>query len=367
MARFNSRSAALWALAVALGPIGSAVAQEACSTYVVQDGDTLGSISLAAYGKLDYQLIFNANADVLREDGGSLAAGTELKIPCEDGRLTKAATIAPIETVDPAAPATGGSSGKYLRPIRIATGGDWYPFADEGLSGGGFLIRLVSTAYIRSGTEYPFKIDWVDDWDSHLTTLLPNGAFDLSVAWYQPDCSNLDQVSEFTRNLCLNYLFSDSLYDAVFGFFAQKDNPYAEAKSFADLKGARICRPEGYSFHDLDAQGLMEPVITLSVPPLTTDCFKGLVDGTYDIATIESQAAQVVIQELKIGDQVIENPRITSIQAIAAMAWKANPRALEYLTYLNRGLAMMRDSGEWNDIVSSSLQEANEKLAAGTE
>ena len=49
------------------------------------------------------------------------------------------------------------------------------------------------------------------------------------------------------------------------------------------------------------------------------------------------------------------------------MAWKANPRALEYLTYLNRGLATMRDSGEWNDIVSSSLLEANEKLAAGSE
>ena len=111
----------------------------------------------------------------------------------------------------------------------------------------------------------------------------------------------------------------------------------------------------------------MEPVITLSIPALSGDCFQGLVDGTYDVASIESQAAQVVIQELGIGDQVVENPRITSIQAIAAMAWKANPRALEYLTYLNRGLAVMRDSGEWNDIVSSSLQEANEKLAAGTE
>lgn len=367
MARFVMRSAALRVLAVAMCPIGSVSAQEACSTYVVQDGDTLGSISLAAYGQLDYQLIFNANADVLRDGGASVAAGTELKIPCADGRLTKEAAIAPIVEATATAPAAGTSSGKYLPAIRIATGGDWYPFADEGLSGGGFLIRLTSTAFIRSGTEYPFKIDWVDDWDSHLTTLLPADAFDLSVAWYQPDCTNLDQVSEFTRNLCLNYLFSDSLYDAVFGFFAQKDNPYAEAKTFADLKGARICRPEGYSYHDLDAEGLMEPVITLSIPALSGDCFQGLVDGTYDVASIESQAAQVVIQELGIGDQVVENPRITSIQAIAAMAWKANPRALEYLTYLNRGLAVMRDSGEWNDIVSSSLQEANEKLAAGTE
>lgn len=368
MVQLNVRRAAFWALAFALTTGGNAFAQEACSTYIVEDGDTLGSISLAAYGKLDYQLIFNANAEALR-NGVELQAGTELKVPCEDGRLTRATAIAPIEDVQPAAPAAGTGTdsgrGKYFPTIRIATGGDWYPFADEGLSGGGFLIRLVSTGYVRSGVENPIKIDWVDDWDSHLTTLLPTNSFDLSVAWYQPDCDNLDQVSELTRDMCLNYLFSDSLYDAVFGFFAQKDNAYAHAKTFADLKGARICRPEGYSYHDLDAEGLMEPVITLAIPPFTAECFEGLVDGTYDIASIESQAAQVVIQELGIADQVVENPRITSIQAIAVMAWKANPRALEYLTYLNRGLAAMRDSGEWNDIISSSLQEANEKLASG--
>lgn len=367
MALMDLAKAVLAGTALALGATCFAQAQEACATYVVKDGDTLGSISMAAYGRLDYQLIFNANADALRSGGRTVEPGTQLNIPCEDGRLTKTAAIAPIEPVVPTTESSGETSGKYLPAIRIATGGDWYPFADEGLSGGGFLIRLTSTAFVRSGTEYPFKIDWVDDWDSHLTTLLPADAFDLSVAWYQPDCNNIDQVSEFTRNLCLNYLFSDSLYDAVFGFFAKNDNPYADAKTFADLKGARICRPEGYSYHDLDAEGLMEPVITLAIPPMVGDCFEGLVDGTYDIATIESQAAQVVIQELGIADQVVENPRITSIQAIAAMAWKANPRALEYLTYLNRGLAQMRDSGEWNDIVSSSLKEANEKLASGSE
>lgn len=108
----------------------------------------------------------------------------------------------------------------------------------------------------------------------------------------------------------------------------------------------------------------MEPVVTLSIPPVTADCFQGLVDGTYDIATVESQLGAVVIQELGIADKVVENARLTSIQSIAAMGWKSNPRALEFMTYLNRGIAEMRDTGEWNDIIASSLKEANEKLAA---
>lgn len=340
---------------------GFAAAQEACTTYVVQDGDTLGSISQAAYGKLDYQLLFNANADVLRSSAAGLVAGTELRIPCADGRLTETEVIA--EPVAPeAAPAASG--GGYKPTVRFVTGGDWYPFADEGLTGGGFLIRLVSTAMQRANNSNPYTVNWVDDWGSHETVLLPTGAFDISVAWYQPDCSNLDQVSEMTQNQCLNYIFSDSLYDAVFSFVAAKGGAYENAQTFADLKGARICRPEGYSFHDLDAEGLIEPVVTLSIPPIVADCFDGLVDGSYDIVSVEAQLAAVSIGELGIADQVVENPRITSIQAIAAMAWKANPRALEFMTYLNRGLAEMRDSGEWNDIVASSLKEANDKLAA---
>lgn len=361
--RLKSRVCAL-VLLVPLGFGTAARAQEACTSYVVQDGDTLGEISMTAYGRLDYQTLFNANSEALRGNA-TLVAGSELRIPCEDGRLTAAEVIAPIEEVAAAAPAADASEGGYRPKIRFATGGDWYPFADEGLTGGGFLIRLVSTAMNRAGNDHPFTIDWVDDWDSHLTTLLPNDAFDISIAWYQIDCTALDQVSEMTRDLCLNYIFSESLYDAVFGFFAQKDSPYAGAKTFADLKGARFCRPEGYSFQDLDAEGLMEPEITLSVPPLSNICFEGLVDGTYDVASIESQAAAVVIQELGLGEQIVENPRLTSIQAIAAMGYKSNPRALEYMTYLNRGIAEMRDTGEWNTIVSSSLKEASDKLAAG--
>ena len=340
-----------------------AAAQEACGTYRVKEGDTLGAISMAAYGHLDYQTLFNANVEALRGGPGALAVGTELVIPCADGRRSAEEAVAAIETDAPATSTATGQGG-YRNRIKFVTGGDWYPFADEGLSGGGFLIRLVTMAMTRADEEQPFSIDWVDDWDSHLKTLLPTGAFDVSIAWYQPDCGSLDTVSEMTQDLCLNYEFSDSLYDAVFGFFAKKGGKYEAAKTFADLKGAHICRPEGYSFHDLDAEGLMAPAVTITVPATLADCFKGVADGTYDIATVESQAAYPVIKELGVEGEVVENARITSIQSIAAMAWKANPRAREYLTYLNRGLAEMRDSGEWYDIISSSLKEANDKLAA---
>ncbi|MGB7261338.1 MAG: transporter substrate-binding domain-containing protein [Albidovulum sp.] len=351
---------------IAVTLIGSsASAQQECSTYTVQKGDTLGSISKAAFGFLDYQTLFNVNIDAIGDNPNQLEPGITLIIPCKDGRKTADVVLAPID----ASEGSSGSDatidiGEYKPKIKFLTGGDWYPFADEGLSGGGFLIRLTSNAMRRAAPDRSFSIDWVDDWDSHLSTLLPFNAFDISVAWYAPDCSDLSNVSDLTREFCEEFDFSDPLYDAVFGFFAAKDNPYADAKTFSELAGARICRPEGYSLHDLDAEGLIEPVITVSIPAAIPDCFEGLLNGTYDIATVESQATVSVIKDLGIADQVVENTYITSIQSIAAMSHKSNKFGKDYLAMMNSGLLEMRESGEWYDVIATSLKEANDKLNA---
>ncbi len=107
----------------------------------------------------------------------------------------------------------------------------------------------------------------------------------------------------------------------------------------------------------------MEPAITLSVPEWAEDCFQGLVDGTYDVATIESQLSNITIEDMGLADQIVENPRLSSIQSAAVMAWKDNPKARAYLDIINRGLAEMRQSGEWNSIVSGSLKEAFDQSA----
>lgn len=343
---------------------GAASAQQACSTYVVQEGDTIGNIAIKAYGTLDYQIVFNANRDKIGNDISGLKPGTELVLPCADGRLTADAAAPDVEkSTQASASLSTNEIDDYKPKVKFVTGGDWYPFADEGLTGGGFLVRLVETAMHRAGNNRDYLVGWVDDWDSHMTVLLPFNAYDLSIAWYVPDCTKTDSMSEMTHDFCDNFVFSKPLYDAVFGFFTRADSPYAGAKTLPDFAGARICRSEGYSMHDLDEAGLIEPAVTISIPPLIGDCAEGVMQGLYDVMSVESQAMVSVRKELGLGDEFVESPFVTSIQAISAMGSKSNPRALEFIEELNAGLDEMRESGEWYDIVASSLKEANEKLA----
>ena len=84
-----------------------ASAQEACTTYTVKDGDTLGSIAQAAYGSYNYQMIFNANREAIADNPSSLPVGLQLVLPCEDGRLTAETKLnAVIETEEPASMAS---------------------------------------------------------------------------------------------------------------------------------------------------------------------------------------------------------------------------------------------------------------------
>jgi len=83
----------LMAMGVALASVVGIVAEEAraqqaripCGDfYEVRGGDTLREIALAAYGVGSYQLIYNANQDIMRSPS-LLLVGQELFIPCLDG------------------------------------------------------------------------------------------------------------------------------------------------------------------------------------------------------------------------------------------------------------------------------------------
>jgi LysM repeat protein len=68
-------------LSAALLGAGPAEAQQQCESYRVQPGDTLGGIANRAQVRGGFQILFNANTNVL-SDPNRLQAGQALQIPC---------------------------------------------------------------------------------------------------------------------------------------------------------------------------------------------------------------------------------------------------------------------------------------------
>jgi len=352
------RSTALSALLVAFPAIASA--QEACTTYTVKAGDTLGSIAQAAFGSYDYQMIFNANRDALAANPNNLPAGLQLILPCEDGRLTPDSELsAIIEQESERQAASRTTNNTYEPPLKFVSSNDWMPFADESLTGGGIFVRMAATAMQRGGNDRGYNVNYVDDWMSHIEVLLPTGAFDVSIAWESPDCTKLDLLGEFSVRMCTEFDFSLPIYETAYAFNTLVDSKYAGAREFADYAGAKVCRPEAWPISDLEVQGLVEPVVTYVHPKSPLECAEMLINGEVDLYSIEAETAASNFTELDANDRVAPNPALATFITYHFLTSKSNPRGRVYIAMLNRGITEMRESGEWYDIVATGLAEYN--------
>ena len=340
-------------------------AQEACSSYTVKTGDSLGSIAEIAYGSYDYQIIFNANRETIGGNPNTLEEGTTLQIPCADGRLSVESSSEDVIAQEEAKQAANvKTTNVYAPPIRLVSGNGWAPFTTEDLSGGGMVVRLATTALNRGGNSREYSVSFVDDWGSHLTTLLPLNAFDVSIAWYIPDCTKLELLSEGMAKRCTDLDHSLPIYESVVGYYTLADSEYANAREFSDFTGARFCRPEGWYTHDLEEEGLVPPAIEFVNPSQPIDCGEALLNGTADIVGMEIESMADVISELKVSSEVVQNPYLTKLLTLTFVTHKTNPRGRVYISMLNKGLTEMRESGEWYAIIASSLAEHNESLLA---
>jgi phage tail protein X len=346
------------ALAFAL-PL-AAQAQEACTTYTVKDGDTLGSIAQAAYGSYNYQMIFNANREAIASNPSDLPVGLQLVLPCADGRLSADAELSSVITSETARQAeTSDPNRPYAPPIKLVTGNDWKPFTDESLPGGGIYVQMTVTALNRAGNSSKHTISFVDDWDAHIQALLPSNAFDMSIAWSKPDCSRMDMLGAFAVKMCTEFDFSLPLYEVAYSYNTLTDSPYSGARTFSDYVGARICRPEGWPISDLEVEGLAEPAVTFVRPKAPMDCAEMLLAGEVDLYSLEIETTTANFEALKATDKVELNPALATFNTHHLVIAKSNPHAAEYIDIVNRGLQEMRESGEWYDIVATGLSAYN--------
>ncbi len=367
MFEFNLKKVVMSAGAVTALSAGAAAAQEACTNYTVQDGDTMATIAIAAYGSSNYQPIFNANRNEIINPN-SLEPGLVLALPCEDGSLPNGRSAQEIIAAEEERAASVKRSNVYAPPIKLVAGNGWEPFTTESLTGGGAMTRLATTSLQRAGNQRDFSVSFVDDWSSHLETLLPLGAFDISIAWTVPDCTNRTyKWSEETEARCTQFVASVPIYDVVGGFFTLPESEYVNATSFADFEGATICRMAGWSMVVLEEVGLNRENTTVIQPNTARECLDAVLTGTADVAAFEVELFAATKNDMGLTSaDVIENPYVSTLSSMSFLAHRTNPFAREYIAMMNKGLNEMRESGEWYAIISDTLREQNEKLNAAS-
>ncbi|WP_424179642.1 LysM peptidoglycan-binding domain-containing protein [Yoonia sp. TsM2_T14_4] len=347
---FKTASALAMALAISaglvLGGSHAAQAQDLCSRYTIVRGDTLSKIAKATGVQGGFQVLFNANAHVLRSPN-LVETGQVITIPCADGSLPSAAPAAN----QAAAPAPVTAD----RPLRIVTASGYAPFTDKDLPGGGLFTQLVLRALELGNPAQEVNFFFVNDWNAQLDSLLPSGAVDMAFPWFKPDCDRVEILSPPNAYRCTDFNHSDPFYDALVGYYTLAGSPYDSATDHADLLGARICRPDAWFTFDMEAEGLTEPEITMTrVSQL--ECWRLLEAGAVDVVSYDALPAEDDMRSLAMADRVVSLDALTTTATLHVFVAKTNPEANAALPAMNAGLEQLRLTGEWFSIVRAGIQ-----------
>ncbi len=333
------------------------------SVYTMESGDTLYDVAKWAYGDpLMYREIYGANRDLLRDEK-TVEIGDKILIPClEDAQAeTPGDALALVLVTEDeerlAAPVVSIADDMTTpqradRRIRFLTGSDFAPFADKNSIAGGMITDLVTRAVSAAASEQDFRVNFINDWSTHLDVLLRDGAFDVGFPWYKPDCSVAEKLSDKLRMRCDDFEFSDPFFDVTVSFYSRAGDRLAETVSYDGLFGKRLCRPKGHFMFDLDQRDLAAPNVSVETPDTAMECFTRLMQGQVDVVSLVKSEADGELRQLGINDRVAEIEGLVSRQTLHALVLKSNPNGRSYLDILNQGLASLMASGEWFTVVA---------------
>lgn len=332
------RLMAVAAFAFALG--GPAQAQVDCDkTYTLQEGDTLLSVAQEFYGERSrWSVVYYANEDALGGNLVDLPAGVTLNIPCLEEQVERAPDPTPLIQDDAG--------------IRLLTGSNYAPFTDQSWPGNGMAYELVNAAFEEAPSPLPFSITWENDWSKHLFPMLDSKEFDMGFPWLKPDCDALPD-----NERCKNFHFSDPIFDILVLLYVNKDRPFT-FETDADIHGKTLCRPKGYFVHDLDApdrQWLTRDLITLVQAESPDACFELLRDGKVDAVTVNEFLGAGKLKEMGLKDRIEPLPRPLASQSLHVIISKRHWRGTSNLYRFNAGLAKLKQTARYDEIVSRHL------------
>ena len=348
------------AMALTTGLVAnSATAQEiSCgSSYTVAAGDSLSALATRVYGSAnDFQIIYLANSDVIGPNPGLISAGMVFDIPCLEGSAPSHANADTIRSVE----TTAQLDAPQETVVRVVTATDWAPYFDESQAQGGMVTEITNVALAAAAGNPDYKIDFINDWGSHLQPLLTDHAYDFATAWYRPPCEISEQLGDEAKFMCNNFEWSDPVYEILLGYFSRTGDPLPA--THAELAGLSICRPDGYETWVLEEDNLVEPNITFGQEVLITGCMQGLLDGTYDVVVIAVDPGEGAVLELDARDEIMLNEGLTKAITLHPVIARSHPNKDQMLAYMNSGIAEIRENGEWFSIVRRHISSHRETV-----
>lgn len=335
-----------------------AAAQGCGGSYQVQSGDSLSVIADKIYKDArKWSAVYNANVDKIGDSPDKIRVGQTISLPCINGLPVNDTAAAPapkpLPRKDTVQVKTRQQTSAGALMVNMLTADDYAPFTDRNALNQGLVTEIVNGAMTQATGQDGYRVHWVNDWSAHLDPLLSNAMLDMGFPWLQPDCKQNP-----TNYRCENFYFSDPMFEMLVLLFVDRTRPL-QFREDQDIIGKTLCRPKGYYTHDLDKDGrnwLADGKITLEQPVSVADCFEMLVAGQVDAVALNEFTGRKAVKDLGMQDRIdVVQSRPLSIEGLHVVVHKSHPDADALLNNINTGLAEIKASGFYQDIIDRHM------------
>ena len=243
------------------------------------------------------------------------------------------------------APATNAETTILARP-------NYAPFTDQSWPQYGMISEIVINALAQNPDPLEAAVRWGRDPIADLK-MLSEADVDLGMAWFQPDCAGRGHDSP----RCVQFHFSHPIAEVVILLFVRATDPFAH-NSDSDLEGLTICRPAGFAIDDLDGENrrlLSTDKVTFIQPADTATCFDLLMQGSVDAVAVNEFLGVQHLFAQQLTESVVPLPKALSRQTLHLVISKSHWRATALLYRFNAGLALLRETGQYAEIVDRHI------------
>ena len=233
--------------------------------------------------------------------------------------------------------------------VRIAVGAQHAPFMQNAPSDGGLLGDIVRAALEKAPQPVPHvaanrvSFDALED-----TLVVPT--FDMAVGFFTPDCGQGTAASR----LCTGVYLSDPVLETVVSLFTRVDGQF-EYQTEQDLHDKTVCLSRVATTSTTPAWQASLDSETLVLPSVKA-CFGALMAGEVDAVAANEFHGVALMFELDLTDQIVPLPTPLARPAIHIGISKWHWAADAHVYRVNAGLAQLRQSGEYGEIVARHVQ-----------
>lgn len=225
--------------------------------------------------------------------------------------------------------------------IEVTTG-EWPPYTSESFLHGGVLTRICTEAFALEGVDVRYSyFPWIRSMDE-----LRSEHFAASLGWRK------------TPEREARFFFSDPLFEESEVFFYPKDKEF-DWETLDDVANLRIGTTLGYASGEV-----LEPVVErgrgrLDMAPDEAMSFQKLVRGRVDVVPATASVGYYILQSKFLpgtAELITHHPRPILTGGLHLIVARDYPGGQELIERFNRGLARLRESGEYDRFMNESLR-----------